>query len=435
MSQPNPVALDEATIARTLQASREASAAGRSAESEQLLVRVAERAPGHPAVLNELGVVMMNRNEYEKAYSLFSRAAQTDPGHVQLWSNLAGSLRMLGRREEEREALERALSIEPRHLASLLQKASLLEDLGDARNAARTYQHALLTLPPDAVAPPTLQELLKHAKEAVAADQAALSAAIEEKLAGIRAHHGGKTQSRVDKCLELLSGRRSAYFPRPTFMYFPEIPALEFFERDDFPWLDAVEAATDDIRTELTNVLIADRPGLQPYIDYPAGLPIDQWKELNHSRRWSAYFLWNQGTPEPAHIARCPRTMAALAHIPRCEVGGRAPTIFFSILDPKTKIPPHTGVTNTRITVHLPLIVPPDCSFRVGGTTREFEVGKAWLFDDTIEHEVWNNSDAPRAILIFDIWNPFLSEAERDMVRAATEVVGSYYQLPMEVSP
>ena len=435
MSQPNPVALDEATIARTLQAYREASAAGRSAESEQLLVRVAERAPGHPAVLNELGVVMMSRNEYEKAYSLFSRAAQTDPGHAQLWSNLAGSLRMLGRRQEEREALERALSIEPRHLASLLQKASLLEDLGDTRNAARAYQHALLCLPPGAVAPPTLQDLLKHAKEVVAADQTALNAAIEEKLAGIRARHGGKPQSRVDKCLELLSGRRSAYFPRPTFMYFPEIPALEFFERDEFPWLDAVEAATDDIRTELTNVLIADRPGLQPYIDYPAGAPIDQWKELNHSRRWSAYFLWNQGTPEPAHIARCPRTMAALAHIPRCEVAGRAPTVFFSILDPKTKIPPHTGVTNTRITVHLPLIVPPDCSFRVGGTTREFEVGKAWLFDDTIEHEVWNNSDAPRAILIFDIWNPFLSEAERDMVRAATEVVGSYYQLPMEVSP
>ncbi|HEY6618297.1 MAG TPA: tetratricopeptide repeat protein, partial [Steroidobacteraceae bacterium] len=154
MSQPNPVALDE--VARTLQAYREASAAGRSAESEQLLVRVAERAPGHPAVLNELGVVMMSRNEYEKAYSLFSRAAQTDPGHAQLWSNLASSLRMLGRREEEREALERALSIEPRHVASLLQKASLFEDLGDARNAARTYQHALLSLPPDAVAPPTL---------------------------------------------------------------------------------------------------------------------------------------------------------------------------------------------------------------------------------------------------------------------------------------
>ena len=336
MSQPNPAALDEATIARTLQAYREAKAAGRSAESEQLLVRVAERAPGHPAVLNELGLVMMSRSEYEKAHSLFSRAAQTDPGHAQLWSNLASSLRMLGLRSEEREALERALSIEPRHLASLLQKASLLEDLGDARNAARAYQHALLSLPPDAVAPPTLQELLKHAKEVVAADQAALNAAIEEKLAGIRAQHGGKTQSRVDKRLEAAERPTLGLFSPPASMYFPEIPALEFFfERDAFPWLDVVEAATDDIRTELINVLIADRPGLQPYIDYPAGAPIDQWKELNHSRRWSAYFLWNQGTPEPAHIALCPRTMAVLAHVPRCEVAGLGTDgIFF---DPRSE--------------------------------------------------------------------------------------------------
>jgi aspartyl/asparaginyl beta-hydroxylase (cupin superfamily) len=68
----------------------------------------------------------------------------------------------------------------------------------------------------------------------------------------------------------------------------------------------------------------------------------------------------------------------------------------------------------------------------VGGTTREPVEGKAWAFDDTIEHEAWNDSDAPRAILIFDIWNPFLTEVEREMIRAATEVVGSYYQLAPE---
>jgi aspartate beta-hydroxylase len=85
-------------------------------------------------------------------------------------------------------------------------------------------------------------------------------------------------------------------------------------------------------------------------------------------------------------------------------------------------------VTNTRLTVHLPLIVPPDCGFRVGNEVREWIPGKAWVFDDTIEHEAWNGADIPRAILIFDIWNPFLSGAERDMVRAATEAVASYYQ-------
>jgi aspartate beta-hydroxylase len=431
MNNPNP-ALDDAAIVRAVQSYREASAAGRTAEAEQILVRVAERAPGHPAVLNELGVLMMGRGEADKAYPLFARAAQTDPGRAALWSNLASSLRALGRWQEEREALEKALSVEPRHLPSLLQKATLLENLGDTRNAARVFQNALATIPEGSTPPATVQELVAHAKEAVAADQSALGAAIAERVAEVRARYGGVAQPRAERCLEMLSGRRSAYFPRPTFMYFPELPALEFFDRADFPWLDALEAATDDIRAELTNVLIADRPGLQPYIDYPTGLPIDQWKELNRSRRWSAYFLWNQGTPEPAHIARCPKTVKALNHVPRCEVARRAPTAFFSILDPKTHIPPHHGVTNTRITVHLPLIVPPDCGLRVGGTSRQVVAGKAWAFDDTIEHEAWNNSDSPRAVLIFDIWNPFLSEAEREIVRAATEVVGTYYQAPAE---
>jgi aspartyl/asparaginyl beta-hydroxylase (cupin superfamily)/thioredoxin-like negative regulator of GroEL len=430
----NPAALDDASVIRALQAYKEAAAGGRSAEAEQLLVRVAERAPGHPAVLNELGVFMMDRGDFEKAYPLFTRAAQTDPSRAALWSNLASSLRSLGRRQEEREALEKALSLEPRHLASLLQKARLLEELGETRNAARLYQNALATMPPASSVPPTVQALAEHAKEVVAADQTALGAAIEDRLAEIRSRHGGGQQKRVDRCLEMLTGRRSAYFPRPTFMYFPEIPAVEFFERADFPWLDAVEAATDEIRDELTQVLIADRAGLQPYIDYPAGLPLDQWKELNRSRRWSAYVLWNQGTIDAAHVARCPRTVAALEHVPRCEVGARAPTAFFSILNPATRIPPHHGVTNTRLTVHLPLIVPPNCGFRVGGTIRTPLEGKAWAFDDTIEHEAWNDSDAPRAILIFDIWNPFLTEVECEMIRAATEVVGSYYQSPPEKS-
>jgi aspartate beta-hydroxylase len=432
VSTPNPAMLDEGTILGAVQASRAAMAAGRTSEAEQLLVRIAQQAPRHPAVLNELGVLMMSRGAAAQAEALFTRATQAEPKQAALWSNLANSLRALGRRQEEREAIEKALALEPRHVGSLLQKASLFEDLGDSRNAARIFQQALSNMPAGSSPPPAIRELVEHAKGAVAADQASLGAALEERLSDIRARHGGKTQRRVDQCLEMLTGRRSAYFPRPTFLYFPEMPVIEFFERSDFPWLDAFEAAADEIRAELTNVMIADRAGLQPYIDYPAGSPIDQWKELNHSRRWSAYFLWNQGTPQPSHIARCPRTAAVLAGAPRCDVAARAPTAFFSILDAATTIPPHTGVTNTRLTVHLPLIVPPDCRFRVGGSTREVVAGKAWVFDDTIEHEAWNGSDMPRAILIFDIWNPLLSEAERDMVRAATEVVGTYYQLPPE---
>jgi aspartyl/asparaginyl beta-hydroxylase (cupin superfamily) len=427
LSNVNASAAAPVSVPDLIQASKAAAAAGRAGESDQLLVRAAQLAPGHPAVLNELGTRMMDRGEHAKARDMFQRATAADPGHPALWSNLASSLSALGLVKEELEAIERALALEPRHLASLLQKAQHIEARGDSRNAARAYRNALATLAPGAKPPPTAAAAIEHAREVVRTDDAGLAEALEIRLASIRARHGGGSFRRVDRCLELLTGRRTRYDPQPSFMYFPEIPAVDFFDRAEFPWLDAIEAATEEIRSELTTVLVSDRAGLEPYVAYPEGVPLDQWKELNKSRRWSAYFLWNQSEPQPAHLARCPRTAELLKTAPQCDVAGRGPTAFFSILDAATVIPAHSGVTNTRLTVHLPLIVPPDCGFRVGSETREWVPGKAWVFDDTIEHQAWNRSDLPRAILIFDIWNPFLSPAERDLVRAATEVFGTYY--------
>ena len=423
-----PTPLDEATIIRVLQASKAEEAAGRMPESDQLLANVAQRAPNHPAVLNELGVRMLARGAADQAQLLFSRAATANPNQPAIWANLASSLKALGRRIEEFDAIEKALALEPRHLSALLQKGEYLERAGDPRNAAQAYQAALDSLPPGVGVPPHLQAAFDTAKAKVDLDRATLSEALEKSLGAIRERHGGQAQPRVDACLETLMGKRRVFHSQPTWMYFPGLPAIDFFDRALFPWLEALEARSPEIRSELMRVLVADREGLQPYIDFPAGLPIDQFKVLNRSRKWSAYFLWNQGVPNAGHIARCPVTARTLEEmVPRCRVEGRAPTAFFSILDPNTRIPAHTGITNTRCTVHLPLIVPPDCGFRVGATTREWIADQAWVFDDTIEHEAWNLSDTPRAVLIFDIWNPLLTAAERDMIQTATEVYGQYY--------
>jgi aspartate beta-hydroxylase len=427
-----PAQPDDASVIRVLQASKAEAAAGRMAESEQLLARLARQAPNHPAVLNELGVRMMSRGAAAEAHALFSRATAADSTHPALWANLASSLRALGRREEALDAVEKALQIEPRHLSSLLQKGAFLEESGDKRGAARVYQNALLCLSPGAEPPPAIRDAIARARSFVAADYAALQAALEEPLAAVRQRHGGARQRRVDLCLEHLMGQRKAYAAQPTWMYFPELPAVEFFDRSEFPWLDALEAASEEIRSELMRVLVADREGLQPYVDFPLSMPLDQWKDLNRSRRWSAYFLWNQSQPNPGHLARCPATARALEAVPRPHIESRAPTAFFSILDANTTIPAHTGVTNTRLTVHLPLIVPPGCRFRVGNTTQDWVQGKAWVFDDTIEHEAWNPSDTPRAILIFDIWNPLLTPAERDLIQVATETYVRYYGAPPE---
>jgi len=344
LSNVNPVPADNGNILRIIQACKAAEAAGRNGEADQLLTRAAQLAPAHPAVLNELGMRMMQRNEPAKARELFQRATQADPGHPALWANLAASLAALGLQQEQLEAIERALAIEPRHLSSLLQKGALIEDQGDSRNAARAYRNALATMPSGATPAPAISGMVDRARAAVRTDDEALAGALEARLAAIRDQHAGADFKRVDRCVEILTSRRARFNSEPTFMFFPQIPAIEFFERGDFPWLDAIEAATDDIRTELTAVLVADRAGLEPYIAYPDGVPLDRWRELNKSRRWSAYFLSNQGVELPAHIARCPRTMQALKGAPLCDVAARGPTVFFSILDASTHIPPHTGL-------------------------------------------------------------------------------------------
>jgi aspartyl/asparaginyl beta-hydroxylase (cupin superfamily) len=118
------------------------------------------------------------------------------------------------------------------------------------------------------------------------------------------------------------------------------------------------------------------------------------------------------------NAARCPRTMAVLDGVPQPQQAGRTPAAMYSLLKPRTRIPPHTGVTNVRLVVHLPLIVPPGCGFRVGNERREWVPGKAWVFDDTIEHEAWNDSDQLRVVFIFDIWHPHLTASERALVSA-----------------
>jgi aspartyl/asparaginyl beta-hydroxylase (cupin superfamily) len=259
----------------------------------------------------------------------------------------------------------------------------------------------------------------------VSADRAALGALIEQRLGPANQRSG---RGRVDQSIEVLLGRRRVYTSQPTLMHFPKLPAIEFFERRDFPWLDALEAGTDVMREELLAVLAdpASSEEIVPYVDYPGDKPLDQWRPLNRSKQWGAYYLLKDGVRANSHLARCPRTAALLEAAPLADVPGQAPTAFFSMLQPHTRIPPHTGVTNTRLTCHVPLVIPPGCGFRVGSETRQWELGKAWVFDDTIEHEAWNDSDEPRYILIIDLWNPYLTEAERAWVRTTMAAIAEH---------
>jgi aspartyl/asparaginyl beta-hydroxylase (cupin superfamily)/Tfp pilus assembly protein PilF len=428
-TQSNATARDEdRRIPTLIDAANKAQEEGRADEAARLVRQAELESPRHPLVLNEIGRRLLLAGDLERARELFAQAVSLDAADASMWINLAASLRGLNRHDEEMVALDRALAIEPTNLRAMLQKASVRELQSDTRAAAVTYRKALQMIAPTTRLPAWMRELLVHARQVVESNNRALESFLETRLTTLRTEYAQVPLQRFDRCLAILMQRTRIYQQQPSFLYFPQLAAIEFHDRARFPWLDSIEAATDDIRAELVNVLVEDQAALEPYVSTGSGQTVEQkWRELHQSRRWGVYYLWREGVAYQEHLDRCPRTVAALESWPRCEVPGTSPNVLFSILDAKTRIPPHTGVNNTRLFVHLPLIIPPDCAFRVGSEQREWVPGNAFVFDDTLEHEAWNNSDEPRAVLIFDIWNPDVSAEERAMVSMTIAGINEFY--------
>jgi aspartyl/asparaginyl beta-hydroxylase (cupin superfamily) len=419
-------AATEIQIRALIDAVDRADQAGNRGEAERALAQARAAAPDHPGVLNVAGMRALLDGDAGAARPLLERAAALDPASPMLWLNLALAHRELNDEAAERDALEQALAAGPRFFPALLHKARLFERQGKLKQAAYMYHAFLCCVPAGVQQPPAVRSAMEHANKVLRHNDAALEAFLQPRVDKARARHDGTRLERFDACFEALVGKRGVFAPQPTFMLFPRLPAIEFLDREDFTWLDAFEAAADNIRAEARAALALAADDFVPYISKPAGSPVDQWQELNNSKRWSTFFLLKNGKRVEDHLARCPRTAALLEAAPLCAIPGHAPTAFFSVLAPKTRIPGHTGVTNTRFIVHMALVVPPSCSFRVGAETRPWREGRAWVFDDTFEHEAWNGSDEPRIVLIFDVWNSFLTEAERDLVRVVTQGVQEY---------
>jgi len=361
----------------------------------------------------------------------FAVAISGDPHSGALQRNLASAWRALGDADGELAALDAALAIDRRDLMAWIRKGERHEAGGDKGAALAAWSAAIALGAQLDPVPPPLEALLMHGQAFVAGATDTMFAAASDAFGAIRDDLSETEARRGEAFIASALGRRRIYQNECAGIYYPFLPADEFFDRGHFPWFAEIEAQTDAIRAELRALL--DDPGeaLRPYVKMDAGTPESIWSELDNRLDWGACFLWEYGEPNQAVLDRCPATAAALAGIPGVRIPGRAPSAFFSMLKPHTRIPPHTGVTNTRTIVHLPLIVPPGCGFRVGGETRAWEEGTAFAFDDTIEHEAWNDSDDLRAVLIFDVWNPHLSARERDLLlRYFASADASGYAVP-----
>ena len=313
-------------------------------------------------------------------------------------------------------AADALLRLNPREPRALVLKADALAGQGEHRAAASFYGAALAQ--GRAVASPSsdLQAELERAARAQAEGARRFEQGLRDGLQA-RGFDPASSSARFSASLDLMTGKRRLYYQQPKFYMFPGLPQIEFQPRETVDWLAGVEAAAPAIRAELDAVL-AEPALFAPYVEDRANRPRNAQAGMLDNPAWSAVFLWKDGAEVPEIAGRCPETMRALAAAPLCRIPGRSPSILFSKLQAGAKIPPHHGLINTRLICHLPLIAPPGSHFRVGGETREWREGQAWAFDDTIEHEAWNDSGRDRTILIFDVWKPEVTLEEQDLIRA-----------------
>jgi aspartyl/asparaginyl beta-hydroxylase (cupin superfamily) len=355
----------------------------------------------------------LRRGDHRGALRLLDVAEAQAPGDIGLKMQRAIALRIAGDLWGALETLNGALSLDPYNFMALLAKGAMVERLSGKIAAADIYRNALKIAPSEV--PPPLLPAMARAEAVVqdAADEA--EAILMGQLADLLADCSSQGRRRAEETIRIFTGKQRPYHSEALLLHYPGLPAIPFYDRAFFPWLDALEAESGAMQGDLEPLLQAD-DGFSPYMTLPPEVPANQWQELNHSARWSSYYLWRNGELQTRAARECPRTVAALAGAPLARQPEFAPTAVFSALDRRTHIPPHTGSTNARLLVHLPLVVPGPSRFRVGGETRVWKAGEAWVFDDTIEHEAWNDADSRRIILIFDIWNPHLDPVEREIV-------------------
>jgi len=399
---------------------------GRPQDARGRWERVLGIDPGHAGALNQLGGQALARGDTATAEDYLRRAVAAAPGMAMAHANLSRLHAMRGEPEQALAAIDAAIAADPVAWGPQVEKARLLEQGGQARAAGLHWGNALSYMPEALQQQANLQNLVEHARIAAQRTRDELAAHLEDNLAPLLQGHDRREVERIRHSLDILAGRRSFVTAKPLTLPIPRLPAIPIFHREDFDWAPEVEAAFPDILGELHALLERDE-GFVPYVQTPEGAPKGQFAPLDRNIDWGAYFLWKNGKRIHDHADCCPRTEEAIARAPQMKVPGRAPVVFFSALKPGVHIPPHNGATNARLTVHLPLIIPPDCALRVGEETHVWEPGRLVMFDDTIRHEAWNRSDRLRVVLIFDVWHPMLSALERELVAAMTTGLVGFY--------
>ncbi|XP_054674608.1 aspartyl/asparaginyl beta-hydroxylase isoform X5 [Grus americana] len=179
------------------------------------------------------------------------------------------------------------------------------------------------------------------------------------------------------------------------------------------PWWTARETGyTELVKSLEKNWKLIRDEGLA-VMDKKRSLFLPEDENLREKGDWSQFTLWQQGRKNENACKSVPKTCALLERFPEAT-GCRRGQIKYSIMHPGTHVWPHTGPTNCRLRMHLGLVIPKEgCRIRCAQENRTWEEGKVLIFDDSFEHEVWQDAENYRLIFIVDVWHPELTAQQR----------------------
>ncbi|KAM9839263.1 aspartyl/asparaginyl beta-hydroxylase-like isoform 2-T2 [Aulostomus maculatus] len=184
------------------------------------------------------------------------------------------------------------------------------------------------------------------------------------------------------------------------------------------PWWTPRETGYTDLVKALERNWRTIRDEALAVMDQSTGLFIPEEENLREKGEWGQYTLWQQGRKAGTSCQGVPKTCSLMERYPEAT-GCKRGQIKFSVMQPGTHVWPHTGPTNCRLRMHLGLVIPKHgCRIRCTNQTREWEEGKVLIFDDSFEHEVWQDADSYRLIFIVDVWHPELTTHQRQTLSA-----------------
>lgn len=390
--------------------------AGKANKAAALHQQVLSAAPKNTQSLTYIGLWHHAFGRAAEAINVLEQVIALQPRAVFVHGKLGACYQMLNQWQQALNCYRQVLRLDQNNVDACIQVGIALQALSQTQAAAAAFSMAMQLRPQLASAvqsPNTSPQYRNMVSQMIGMAQQQIRSIYQQVYEEIGLEVGQNSCKRFLQMLEIELGMRTAEYAdprqRPFESFMPGLPSQPWFERSDFDWSGALEAQSETLTQEFVQAVDSEA-GLRPYVRGSKGG--GDWSSLADSLQWSSLHLYENGREQSEALQRYPQTADVLRQLPLVNCAGHSPEAFFSILRAGTRLPAHFGQANYKLTAHLPLIIPPQCGITVGGETRNWIPGQCLVFNDTFLHDAWNNSEQDRAVLIFEVWNPHVEQAE-----------------------